>query len=36
MVSKYWYQAEVRHDGLGKYKVMKAENNYELQQKVNA
>lgn len=30
MASKYYYQAEVRHDGLGKYKVVKAESNYQL------
>ena len=33
---KYYYQLEVRHDGLNKYKVVKGETQYEAQQKANA
>ncbi|MBD5631606.1 MAG: restriction endonuclease [Clostridia bacterium] len=36
MASKYLYQAEVSHNGLNKYRIVKAENKYELNQKVNA
>lgn len=36
MSGKYWYQAEVKHDGLNKYKVIKAESKYELHQKADA
>ena len=34
MASKYLWQAEVSHDGLNKYKVIKAQTRRELQQKV--
>jgi restriction system protein len=34
MASKYWYQAEVSHNGLNKYRVVKAATQYELNQKV--
>lgn len=34
MASKYLFQQEVRHNGLNKYRVVKAETRYELQQKV--
>ena len=34
MVGRYYYQEEVRHDGLNKYRVLKAETEYELNQKV--
>lgn len=36
MASKYFYQAEVSHKGLNKYRIVKAANKYELNQKVNA
>jgi len=36
MASKYFYQAEVRNIKLGKYKIVKAETAYELDQKVRA
>lgn len=32
----YMYQQEVRHNGLNKYKIVKANSRYELEQKVNA
>ncbi|SHJ91534.1 restriction endonuclease [Anaerotignum lactatifermentans] len=35
MARKYTYQTEVWHDGLNKYRVVKASNRRELQQKVN-
>lgn len=35
MAKSYQYQAEVRHDGLNKYKVLKAASTYELRQKIN-
>ena len=36
MASKYMYQAEVSHEGLNKYCVVKAATQYELNQKTNA
>lgn len=33
---KYYYEQEVRHSGLNKYRVVKAASNYELDQKVRA
>jgi len=33
---KYYYQIELKHDGLNKYKVVKGETEYEAQQKANA
>lgn len=36
MASKYLYQAEVSHRGLNKYRIVKAENKYELDRKVKA
>ena len=33
---KYYYEQEVRHSGLNKYRVVKAASNYELEQKVRA
>ncbi len=33
-MAKYYYQEEVRHAGLNKYKIIKAETQYELAQKV--
>lgn len=33
---KYYYRVEVKHEGLNKYKVVKAETEYEAQQKANA
>lgn len=35
-MGKYYYQQEVRHIGLNKYRVVKAETRYELNQKVSA
>lgn len=36
MTSKFLYQKEVRHNGLNKYKIVKAQSRYELTQKVEA
>lgn len=36
MASKFYYEEEVCHDGLNKYKIVKAETEYELNQKVKA
>ena len=36
MASSYFYREEVEHVGLGKYKVIKAQTSYELEQKVKA
>lgn len=36
MAYRYFYQEEVSHKGLNKYRVVKATNRYELNQKVNA
>ena len=36
MASRYMYQTEVSHQGLNKYRIVKAANQYELNQKANA
>lgn len=36
MAAKYYYQEEISHTGLNKYRVIKAQSKYELQMKVNA
>ncbi len=36
MAGKYYYQSEVWHKGLNKYRVVKAESKYELSEKVEA
>ena len=36
MPSGFWYQEEVSHSGLNKYRVVKAATSYELHQKVSA
>lgn len=36
MATRYTYQTEVFHEGLNKYRIVKAETEYELEQKVNA
>ncbi|MCL4415076.1 MAG: restriction endonuclease [Actinobacteria bacterium] len=32
---KYYYQREIRHDGLNKYKIVRGETQYEVDQKAN-
>ena len=36
MASKFYYSKSIRHDGLNKFKVIKAETSYELAEKVRA
>lgn len=36
MARRYYYEIELTHEGLNKYRIVKAETRYELQQKANA
>lgn len=35
IIMKYYYQREIRHDGLNKYKIVRGETQYEVDQKAN-